>query len=91
MKIIFVLTLFASVTAWSAECKLKGTTVKEQSIETSLQTSDIEACKSLAESTKTNSFFNLVEKDDQLVETSMTFKEDSVLKETISFADESNL
>lgn len=91
MKIILILSLLVSITAWSAECKLKGKTVKEQTIETSFQSSDIEACKSLAANTKTNNFFNLVEKDDQLVETSMTFKEDSVLKETISFADESNL
>lgn len=91
MKIIFVLTLLLSVSAWSAECKLKGKTLKDQTIETSMQSSDIEACKSLAENTKTNNFFNLIEKDDQLLETSMTFKEEEVSKETISFEDESTL
>jgi len=91
MKIILLISLLVSVSAWSAECKLKGKTLQEQTIETSLQASDIEACKSLAENTKTNNFFNLIEKDDQLVETSMSFKEEEISKETISFADESNL
>lgn len=90
MKIILMLSLL-SVSAWSAECKLKGHTVKEQTIETSFQSSDIEACKSLAENTKTNNFFNLVEKDDQLLETSIVFKEDTVTIESISFEDELNL
>lgn len=90
MKIILLVSLL-SVSAWSGECKLKGKTVNEQSIETSLQSSDIEACKALAENTKSNNFFNLVEKDDQLLETSMTFKEVEISKETISFDDESNL
>lgn len=91
MKIIIALTLLVSASAWSAECKLKGKTVNEQTIETSFQSSDIEACKTLAENTKTNNFFNLIEKDDQLLETSMTFKEEEISKETISFDDESNL
>jgi hypothetical protein len=90
MKIILMLTLL-SVSAWSAECKLKGQTLKEQTIETSFQTSDIEACKALAEQTKANNFFSLVEKDDMLSDTTMLFREDVTSKETISFEDESSL
>jgi hypothetical protein len=87
----WIALLLISSTAWSAECILKGKTINEQTIETSFDASDSDACKNLAEKTKTNNFFNLIEKDDHLVETSMTFKEESISKETISFDDESNL
>lgn len=90
MKTFVILLLFSSL-SYAGECKLKGTTLNEQTIETSFQTSEIDGCKTLAENTKTNNFYGLVEKNDQLVETSMTFKEEEISKETISFEDESSL
>jgi hypothetical protein len=38
-----------------------------------------------------NHFYGLVEKKDLLVETSMTFKEEEISKDTISFEEESSL
>ena len=90
MKTFVILLLLSSAT-YAGECKLKGMTQNDQTIETSFQTSDADACKSLAEATKTNNFYSLVEKDDLLLGTSMTFKDEEVSKEAISFEDESNL
>ncbi len=90
MKTFLMLVLISSA-AVAGECKLKGKLVSEQSIETSFQTSSIDACKSMAENTKTNNFYGLVEKEDLLVETSMTFKEEEISKDTISFEEESSL
>lgn len=87
----FLIMLVISTAAVAGECKLKGKLVSDQTIETSFQTSDIDSCKSMAENTKTNNFYGLVEKEDLLVETSMTFKEEEISKETISFEDESSL
>ena len=90
MKTFVIFFLLSSV-AYAGECKLKGMTQNDQTIETSFQTSDVEGCKTLAENTKGNNFYSLVEKDDQLMGTSMTFKDEEVSKEAISFEDESNL
>lgn len=87
----FVILLLLSSLSHAGECKLKGKTQQDQTIETSFQTTDAEICKSLAENTKNNNFYSLVEKDDQLIGTSMTFKADEISKEAISFEDESSL
>ena len=87
----FVILLFISSVSYAGECKLKGMTQKDQTIETSFQTADADSCKTLAEETKSNNFYSLVEKDDQLIGTSMKFKEEEVTIEAISFEDESNL
>lgn len=87
----FVILLLISTASYAGECKLKGMTQNDQTIETSFQTSNAEGCKSLAENTKSNNFYSLVEKDDQLIGTSMTFKDEEVSKEAISFEDESSL
>lgn len=69
----------------AAECKLIGVLESEQKIETSFVTSTMDACKVMAENTKTNNFYGLVEKDDLLIETRMYFKEEETAKDVITF------
>jgi hypothetical protein len=91
MKYLFILCLY-SISSMAAECKLTGITQNEQKIETSFVTNSLESCAELAKNTKANNFYNLIEKDDLLVETKYSLKEEEgPTSDIISFEDESNL
>lgn len=75
----------------AAECKLIGVLESTQKIETSFVTESIDACKVMAENTKTNNFYGLVEKEDRLVETRIQFKEEEIAKDVVSFDSEESI
>jgi hypothetical protein len=85
MKQLLILSILISMNAFSAECKLTGILESDKKIETSFVTSTSAQCKALAQRTRTNHFFGLVEQGDQLVETVMRFKQEETLTDTITF------
>ena len=88
MKILYFLFTLYAMPVVAAECKLIGVLESTQKIETSFATSTMDACKVMAENTKTNNFYGLVEKEDRLVETRMHFKEEETAKDVVSFEEE---
>lgn len=88
MKYLFLLTLFISV-AEAGECKLTGITRSCQKLETKFEMGGMDDCLRLAKKTGDDQFFQLVEKDDRLTKTIISFKKDSdVTKDEVSFGDD---
>ncbi|WPU63941.1 hypothetical protein [Peredibacter starrii] len=85
MKYLIVFSLLLNV-AHAGECKLTGITQSCQKYETKFDLQNIEDCTSLAKKTHKNKFFNFIEKDDQLVRTNVTFKEEAVQEDEIEFS-----
>lgn len=85
MKLFYFFFTLYAMPVVAAECKLIGVLESTQKIETSFTTSTMDSCKVMAENTKTNSFYGLVEKEDRLVETRIFFKEEETAKEVVSF------
>lgn len=88
MKYFILLSLIISA-AWAGECKLTGITRSCQKLETKFEMSGLDDCLGLARKTGEDQFFQLVEKDDRLTKTIISFKKDSdVTKDEVSFSDE---
>jgi hypothetical protein len=85
MKIFYFFFTLYAMPVVAAECKLIGVLESTQSIETSFVTATIEGCKAMAESTKSNNFYGLVENQDQLVETRFLFKEEETDQDVVTF------
>lgn len=90
MKYFLLLLVITSAPLYAFECKLTGVLQNEEKIVTSFVTENAEDCKALASKTGDNNFFGLVEKDNKLIETKLTFKatEEEALKESVSFEEE---
>lgn len=90
MKYFFFILLVTSAPLYAFECKLTGVLSNDERIVTSFVTADAEACKSLASRTGDNNFFGLIEKENKLIETKLSFKnsEEEALKESVSFEKE---
>ncbi|WP_408096952.1 hypothetical protein ACJVC5_18105 [Peredibacter sp. HCB2-198] len=87
MKYFILLSLFISL-AHAGECKLTGITRSCQKFETKFELSNLEACQDLAKKTSENKFFNFIGKDDQLIKTVVSFKENSIDQDEVLFRDE---
>lgn len=85
MKLFYFFFTLYAMPVVAAECKLIGVLESSQKIETSFVTETMDSCKVMAENTRTNNFYGLVEKADRLVETRMYFKEEETVKEVVSF------
>ena len=87
-NIIFILGLI-STSAYSFECKLTGTLESQDQIQTTFKASSKEECLNLATKTGQNNFFGLLEKENKLLETSISFREEAgSIRESISFEKE---
>ena len=85
MKIVYFFFTLYAMPVVAAECKLIGVLESTQKIETSFVTATMDACKVMAQKTKTNNFYGLVVKEDRLVETRMFFKEEDTAKDVVTF------
>lgn len=90
MKYFLFTLIVVSAPLYAFECKLTGVLSNDEKIVTSFVTADAEACKALASRTGENNFFGLVEKENKLLETKLSFKhsDEEALKESVSFEDE---
>jgi hypothetical protein len=87
-KIILILGLI-STSAFSFECKLTGTLESQDKIQTSFRAASKEECLNLAAKTGKNNFFGLLEEDNKLLKTSISFREETgAIRESISFEKE---
>ena len=91
MKLTLLFLVMTSAPLYAYECRLTGILENNEKITTSFVTTDIEGCKELAGKTGENNFFGLVEKDNKLIETKITFNsEQEALKESVSFEESSD-
>ena len=85
MKIFYFFFTLYAMPVVAAECKLIGVLESTQNIETSFVTATMEGCKAMAEGTRSNNFYGLVENQDQLVETRFLFKEEKTAQDVVTF------
>lgn len=71
-----ILLFFVTFSATAAECELTAVLPEDKKIETSFVTSTLEECQKLAGKTSQNRFFGLIESEEQVVETTFSFKEE---------------
>lgn len=84
-KMIFGILIISS-SLQASECRLTGILISDEKIETSFVTSTLDECRNLAAKTGTNNFFGLVEKENKLIETKVSFQaSNEALKDTVSF------
>lgn len=76
MKTVFFLFLI-SASSYAAECRLTGILKSDKTLETSLSTETSLECEALAKKSQQNDFFGLIEENDELIETTMSFEEDN--------------
>lgn len=94
MKMILVaVALSLTSMSFGATCKLTGRVnggfMNCYIISTKLKVDNEAACRSLAESTNSNRFFNIIENDDILLSTNLKFKDGSrKVKERITFSED---
>ena len=87
-KMIFAILIISS-SVQASECKLTGILLSDEKIETSFVTSTLDECRTLAAKTGTNNFFGLVEKENKLIKTKVSFRQDEgSLKDAVSFEEE---
>lgn len=84
-----MILIFSASSLHASECKLTGILSGEEKIQTSFAAGTLEECRKLAASTGENKFFGLLAKEQELLETTLIFREeDGSKKDTVDFKED---